>query len=468
MSKSSRQKAAKARKKEKKQRQKEKNMFGFGWNKNKNGGVLSSRPQVPEVLGTKKDNLNIVLFKQSTLNKIGDLCTPVADRSEFQVHYRSMQFIFTEEQTNKRVIFTIPTVFFNMTQKVTSISVKFTFDEVAEMSQKVSEISQTMAQSFIKAFPVEFFKAQGFTVEAREAEIGSIHRHPSRSGFSSTDLTNATKNPGIIFRTVEAEDRIQVDSVIYVNNNVELVVTETRLINVKDDGNEGIEGTYERIPTLTYMLKDETRVEDFGHFFGQGETKDFEYKVDKNLITKTYENIEGFLNNFLKNIDYDPILIIDPNLISQEYSPTANRYSRNYGYHQPSRYTTVGNSRWGDDWEDDGLGYDYETSSDGYTYIPHSVATNDQQEVSTGSPSKPFRPTWRKVQALGELTKFGIDVNNSSIDGTASVKDVKSIMAAFDQKKIDIPARQNFFKRAVYPDESLKEAGYDPITLKKL
>jgi hypothetical protein len=462
LSRSKRQKAARAAKKAKKKQQKEKSMFGFNWGeKNKSGGILGSKPQVPKILAAKKDNLNIVLFRQSTLDKIGEICTPTAGSSEFQVHYRALQIILTDKNTSRRVVFTIPTVFFNMPQKVTSVSVKFEFDEVAEMSDKVSELSQTMAQSFTKAFPTQYFKSKGFEVEAREAEIGSIHRHPGRSGFSSTDLNNATENPGIIFRTLEAEDRIQVDSVIYVNGGVDLVVTESRLINVKEDGNEGIEGTYERIPTMSYIIEDRAPVDDFAYFFGEDPvSENFKFKVDKDLIFKEYENIEAFLNSFLKEEDYEPVLIIDPNLITQEYT-----YHHRYNTDRYSRYSGRSASyQSDDDWDD--ISIEYDVSDDGYEYIPYSKDDDTDEKVVAQEGT--FRPTWRKVQALGELTKFGIDVNNSSIDGTASVRDVKTIMAAFNNKKVDIPDRLTFFKKAAYPADSIKRAGYDPVTLKKL
>jgi hypothetical protein len=411
----------------KNKKNKKENTMGW-WKKTEKAMSKWTRGSAVTIPTETKDphTLNVVLFKQSTLNNIADMCLPAAGGSEFQVHYRGVQLIIKKDGLDKRLVFTIPTVFFNFKQSVTSGSVNYNLDEIAELSNQYQPISAKMAQEIVSKFPVGFFEAQGFTITARELEMGSIHRHPGDFGFSSIDLDNQVEKPGVIFRNkntmnTTAGEKIQVDSVIYIpDQNVKIVTTETRVVKVKptEDGT-GIEGTYAEAPTIAYILEDETRIVDFGLFFSleEEETAKIErsFAIKKKWFTKEYPHIEGIFNILMDDMDYEPILKIDPKNISQYSYRATNYYGKHYGYNSKGTSNTF--SHWDDgfDWEDE-------------EYYPYNQTNQKKQ-----SEDKTFvtRPTWRKSQTISLLRTRGVNLNKyKEITGDGSDKDIIGIVNA--------------------------------------
>ncbi len=446
------------------------NMFGFG-NKvaSKKMGYWANQGTIPET-GTDSGLLSTVLFKQSTLDKIGEICLPAAGASEFQVHYRCLQLVISRPETNERLAITLPTVFFNMPQKVSSASVDFNLNEVAEISEKVAPISEALAQKYYKAFPTELFQSLGFEIDARETEIGSMHRHPGAFGFSATDLDNKAENPGVIFRTLGAEDRIQVDSVMYIpNKTVTIYTTETRIVDVKPV-EDGIEGTYYRTPTFSYILEDTADVSKFGPFFGRKTetSKEYSFKFDKDSIEEEYPEMESLLSSFLNELDaageeYEPTLILDPAMIEEEYSYYRNPvttyghgYNRGTGYHGGSKTPVVPSTR--------------HTETDYYfddEYDTKYVYTDDGTLVTRGSVKAPFnenkplvvRPSWRKIQTIGAIHDLGIpEIDSQDIDGSGSVKDILAIQRALKNAGHGIEDIKEFLTTYGYTQAMIIEA----------
>ncbi len=434
---------------------KDNNMFGLG--KSKKTTSYWQRGTIPET-GMDSGLLSTVLFKQSTLNEIGAICLPTAGGSEFQVHYRCLQLVISKPEVNERLAVTIPTVFFNMPQKVSTASVDFNLNEVAEISEKVAPVSEALAEKYYKAFPIEFFKSLGYEIDARETEIGSMHRHPGAFGFSATDLDNKAENPGVIFRTVNTEDRIQVDSVMYIpNNKVNIFTTETRVIDVKPVS-DGIEGTYFRTPTMSYILEDvEDAVVGFGSFFGRKEIskQEISFKFNKDSIKDDYPEMEEIMKNFIATLkangeEYSPVLIIDPEMIEQEYSYYATPYQRGTGYHKPAISATRVNPRETNNFYS---GYDDEFEGSEYSYL------DDQEAPTETNVPLETRPSWRKIQTLGAIVDLGIDANNSlNIDGTGSVKDIRAIRRAMRVKDYSDREIEDFFITYGYTERMLKAA----------
>ena len=278
-----------------------------------NGGAAALTKPVD---GTDQKTLNIVLFKQSFLNGLANQCVPVAGGSEFQVHYRALQIIVSKENVG-RIVYTIPTMFFNFNQTVTSASVDYDLVEVDKLSKEYQPLSMDVANTVAKLFPKAFFESKGFNVEFREDEIGSIHRHPGDFSFSSIDLDNNPRHPGVIYRRGNAEDLIQTDSVMYITGvagaqHVKLVTTQTRVVNVNLLDNGGIEGSYNRAKTVALILKDTDTEEtiqnaisvDFNAFFNDDisdETINVMADVKKNFLPRYDEVKESQLTDVLSN-----------------------------------------------------------------------------------------------------------------------------------------------------------------------
>lgn len=305
--------------------------------------------------GVEDTTLNLVLFSQKFLNGVAAQCVPVAGGSEFQTHYRSLQVIVSNEQG--RIVFTIPTVFFNFPQKVSTGSVDYDLREVDKISAELKPKSDALAAQIAQVFPVAFFQEMGFEVKMREGEVGSIHRHPGDFSFSSIDLDKDPEKPGVIYRQGHATDLIQTDSVLYIQaqNHVKLVTTQTRVVDARLIEGGGIDGVYKRAKTIAMIHKDietpdavtnATPEMVFDQFFiPDGATeKEGLPEVLKNYLNRfdgiTESEAETFIDKaamvfqILISQNYQPINKLDPNLI--ESNTWAGKGS--YGGYNHSTY----------------------------------------------------------------------------------------------------------------------------------
>jgi len=435
----------------------------------KNGGWTSVRETKPTT-GRDDTLLNVVLFKQSTLDEIARICLPEAGGSEFQVHYRGLQLIFSSPTTGNRLAVTIPTVFFNMPQKVTNAAVDFNLDEISEISKMVAPISEALANEYAKAFPIQFFKDGGFELEALETERGSIHRHPGNFGFSATDLDNQVKEPGVIFRNISAKDRIQVDSVMYIpGQSVQLVTTETRVVNV-EPVEDGIEGTYETAATISYIWKDRViKPIDFGEFFRKEEAKEEDaerrYVTDQFQIKKEYPEMKDIFNYFLDNLpeEYSPELVIDPKLITQSYARVTygkqyghvnNKKSNNYyAYDDDYDYLAAYNDEYMDYEETDLPASGRTTKKPSNDFSDHY---SFKKETEKEDPLT-MRPTWRKLQTVNGLKSRGIKTEeNPMITGDASESDIIAIVTETKLHGWTDGDIRQFFTQMNYPSDAME------------
>jgi hypothetical protein len=414
-------------------KKKNKNIFGFG-------GAAVTKPVVQD----DPETLSVVLFKQSDLDKIAALCKPKAGGSEFQVHYRGAQFIIEHPDHHRRIAFTIPTYYFNMPQKVTTAAVDFNLDEVAAISEKIAPISETMVQGIAAAFPMKFFEDHGFTVRVRELEMGSIHRHPGDFGFSATDLDNQVENPGVIFRNLKCDDKIQVDSVMYIPAaSVKIVTTETRIVTVAPSDDDGIEGVYNEAPTISYILEDAVNTIGFEDFFGGAFTEGttYNFKTDQKWVSEKYPQITPILEEFLTNMtteesEYQPGILVDPELIE---SPIYGAYN----YHRRVKPAT---SPWLKDDDD-------EEYYSGFGQNQHLAGSSTKETKALQ-----VRPLWRKTQSKSMLVNKGIKISNyPNITGNADTDDTYACAKALSDHGIDETEADAFFISCGYSMKTVKE-----------
>lgn len=221
-------------------------------------GHYQARPLVPTPEDTKDTSkLSIVLMRQSVLNAISAICQPVAGSSEFQVHYRSL-VVRIKSESNEFII-NIPTAFYNFKQTVAHSSVDYHLDDIDKAAEALKPLSDKIVQDIFREMPLLsalpiLYEGQA-DVTFSESNSGSIHRHPGRFGFSSTDYTKTPSNPGVIYREAEATNKVHTDSVIYLGARTEIYTTETRILNIRPKDN-GVEGTYCQLPTTTFLLND--------------------------------------------------------------------------------------------------------------------------------------------------------------------------------------------------------------------
>jgi len=376
----------KQKKQEKIKRKKEQKMFkskknsyniGTGLYNAYNYGKHLFTPKVKPVDGTDSSTLNIVLFSQQFLNDLAAKCLPIAGGSEFQVHYRALQIVISKEGIG-RIVYTFPTVFFNFNQTVTTSSVNYDLVEVDKISKELQPESLKIANGIASSFPKAFFEEKGFTVELKEDEVGSIHRHPGDFSFSSIDLDNNPDNPGVIYRRGNANDLIQTDSVMYItgtgeNTHVKLVTTQTRVVDVKLlENDSGIEGSYKRAKTVAMIIKNSDdsvsplKTIDFNGFFSGdlaekeiSETlKEFLCRFDQISESEIEDVLENTSKIFkIVSLKADVLDKVDENLIK------SNSYSyKSYGSYNPSRrHWNTDTHQWEDEDDDDDIDTEIET-----------------------------------------------------------------------------------------------------------
>ncbi len=251
----------------------------------------------------RKDTLSVLMLRQTTLDAIFEKCLPFAKRSEFQVHYRSLDFYCIKGKAT--VIFTVPTVFYNFDQAVDSASVEYHLDDVVANAEVVKPISEVQIHNPEVKDLHELLVTYFDEVSVKEIADNSFHRHPSAFGFSSTDYDKDPTEPGVIYRKAKCENIPQTDSVLHWNgSHADVVVTETRLVTVNPAKDKGVEGKYVEIPTTTYIQQD--KEDDVLSKELVGSSTDNLTKVDSDMVEDSYQIINAIVEdvNFNKpNID---------------------------------------------------------------------------------------------------------------------------------------------------------------------
>lgn len=276
------------------------------WYKSRAGYIAQDTP-----VDVKNSNiLSVVLFKQSTLENIASTCLPFANASEFQVHYRSI-IVRLKNATNELIV-TVPTAFFNFKQTVAHASVNFATADEGTAAENAKTGSNRVIPVLLQEFPaLQALKAyadhNGFEYSIVESNNGSIHRHPGDFSFSSIDRDKSPNEPGVIYRHLNANNAVKVDSVIYLppRGAAKIVTTETRIVNVSESTN-GIVGTYTEVPTITCILKDtsvETQIADtfdslLGNASGEELNLPYRYVRASGATSKEYVLVTEILNQF--------------------------------------------------------------------------------------------------------------------------------------------------------------------------
>ena len=86
--------------------------------------------------------LSILLMNSSTIKDLFTKCIPNAKGSEFQVHYRAI--VYHCHLGRAEVIVTVPTVFYNFEQEVSSGSVDYHLNDMTTAAEQVKPLSLAM------------------------------------------------------------------------------------------------------------------------------------------------------------------------------------------------------------------------------------------------------------------------------------------------------------------------------------
>lgn len=251
-----------------------------------------------KILKKNKREKTFILYDMEVIKEIAKKCLPSAKSSEFQVGYEAIRI--EVKKGYKIVNFVIPTCYYNFKQTVTSVSVDWESEDLDSVVKSIlNKVSTTKLDQTLSALSA--LKSLDYDINITKGDFGSIHRHPSKCTFSSTDLRNNPKNPGIIFRKGNFKG-VQTDSLIYIPDNnfdsVELFHSESRRVDVTPTENGGVSGTFEEHLCTNI-------------FYNKNGFDDLEEVVFDNILNFEYIDDKVDLKYFYTSEDTEDVSLIE-------------------------------------------------------------------------------------------------------------------------------------------------------------
>jgi len=177
-----------------------------------------------------EDRVIICVQKDTVLDEIQNLVEPRVGDAEFQVHGHTLHIPID------RIDVIIPIYYFSIPQTCSHSNIEYSLDDLRVRIQDTKEL----AKEYVKKLDL------GLTCRLIVDGI-SIHKHPGRFGFSSTDLSKTLDPASVVYRSEKADDKIQVDCILAEG---EIYTAEGKVVNVRPTDDDNVEGTYMWYPTI--------------------------------------------------------------------------------------------------------------------------------------------------------------------------------------------------------------------------
>lgn len=303
------------------------------------------------------NKMAIVFFDQDVLNSMKNECLDTAKENEWQIHHADLRVEM--ERNGITVSLFFPLAFYNFKQEVGPSSVEWETEDADKAFEEVRDAAKDRVTHMINEMPIfKTLEDAGIKISYDFGDFGSIHRHPGRFGFSSIDTRKNPDDPGVIYRRAEAENMWQVDSVMYMSSkqeDVEIYTTECRIIDVKEAADGGIEGTYCKIPTVTFIrdmsLEGGRENDGLAEVFGSIEETIFDKYTIVGHVDK-YPLLQTIMSMF-READYqcDTSNVkaerIEPRVYTaykKDWAKQSYGYGNPYGYNRYSGYHQLDNA----------------------------------------------------------------------------------------------------------------------------
>ncbi|GIW22543.1 MAG: hypothetical protein KatS3mg068_1550 [Candidatus Sericytochromatia bacterium] len=283
--------------------------------KNKKEDVLASSlvstedKKNPEILET--DRICTILYFQEKwmYNSLVKKCRKIAKGNEFQFNFNVLEVLLESKDKKAKIFLVFPLGIFNYPQKVTGASIFFNLIDVNNISKEIDEESKKIMNKIIPKLNSLKKLESLFNIKYLYVRDGmSIHRHPGRFGFSSTDLDMNKNNPGVVYRKSSGKGFVQVDNVMYWEDQFELITSESRYIVLKD-----FRGAYV-INDCVAIVKKYSKL--YEKYLGIEDSEFYTIGVSRILETP----LGDVFKELLSKIDYDIFYKVDPSNI-EEYIP---------------------------------------------------------------------------------------------------------------------------------------------------
>lgn len=307
-------------------------------------------PLKPSIVDIKNyGNHGITIFPQPALQEIFKQSGSLAVSNEFQIHYWALNYQYTAVDGSILIV-SLPTVFFNYKQEVSSAAIDFQMTDVATVSEKLLPV-HNMVVNKLKVLKVKEQLEKMFQVKFQEKSVplNSIHRHPGSSSYQSFSATDYCKTPddhGIVYPLKKANKQVNFASIMAIDNDkCNLAHTEFRIAT----GTLGKDITYEQGRCLAIMWNEPEKRSMVESLFITETPVKHVIKTVESLIPDTLvESLTNYIMDIQKTVPPLTKFVSDKNLTRKAYV-----YDNYYNNTNTYGYGTYGNYTYSYGYEDD-------------------------------------------------------------------------------------------------------------------
>ena len=275
--------------------------------------------KTPIVDVSTKHNQGIVLLRQSDLQSIYEKSGPLAKNNEYQVHFWAINF--RARYTDNSIIdITIPTVYFNYKQEVSSAHIDFEMSDVVTVSEKAAKLHHTIANRINNTpFAATLEQLLRTSIEVTSTDYNSIHRHPGSSkhqSFSSTDLKKDPDNHGIVYSLESGTEKPNFAGIMAIDSGVcNLAHMEYRVVN----GEVYKDLTYKQSRCHAIVLNDIDNRSTVEQLLGAPHTEYYLKTVESAVSEQLTDSLLHGYKQLLPHLTHATILVNDANIAKKEY-----------------------------------------------------------------------------------------------------------------------------------------------------
>ena len=253
---------------------------------------------------------------QSIYEKSG----PLAKNNEYQVHFWAINF--RARYTDNSIIdVTIPTVYFNYKQEVSSAHIDFEMSDVVTVSEKAAKLHHTIANRINStSFATMLEQLLRTSIEVTSTDYNSIHRHPGSSkhqSFSSTDLKKDPDNHGIVYSLESGTDKPNFAGIMAIDSGVcNLAHMEYRVVN----GEVYKDLTYQQSRCQAIIINDIDERSLAEQYIGVAHEPYYTKHTVAPICTNLLDMLDYEYRRLLPLLEHSTILINADNVTKKEYT----------------------------------------------------------------------------------------------------------------------------------------------------
>ena len=281
--------------------------------------LTTQTSRTPIVDVSSKHNQGVILLRQSDLQNIYQKSGSLAKNNEFQVHFWAINFR-ARYADNSIIDITVPTVYFNYKQEVSSAHIDFEMSDVIAVSEKAAKLHHTIANRINNTtFAIALTELLSSTIETTSTDYNSIHRHPGSSknqSFSSTDLKKDPDNHGVVYSLESGIDKPNFAGIIAIDSGTcNLAHMEYRVVN----GEVYKDLTYKQSRCHAIVLNDIDDRSIAEQLLGAPHTDYYTKSVDSAVSDRLTSCLLHLYKDILPHLTHATILVNDANITKKEY-----------------------------------------------------------------------------------------------------------------------------------------------------